>query len=236
MTTPQKTATVADPSWRTLYRAGGVSGMLIVIPYLTAILLVSIAPPPLDASGGDTLEYVASHRWLYGVEQVLWLAPAVLAMLVFLALTGAVWRLDKSFAAIAGLVGVSAWALTLALPVSGGGSPVLIDLSDRYAAAATVEQRTALAAVAEGLIAENRTPNLVGVLGTVGILLVSLLMAKGVFPRWVAYLGIVTGTVGVVSELFRPVLGGGYAIYGTLLLCWFAAVGWALYRLAPDRP
>jgi hypothetical protein len=224
-------ASQPDPSWRSLYRVGGWSGLIIVVPYLAAIVLVSAAPPPLETGGAETLEYVASHKVLYAIEQVAWMAPGVLAMVLFLALTAALWRLDKGYAAIAGLIGTSAWALTLALPTSGGGSPVLVDLADRYANAASPGQRTGLAAVAEGFLAENNTPSIVGVLTTVGILLISLVMTRGVFPRWVAYLGIGTGAVGVVSEALRPMLGAAYSIYGIALLAWFLAVGTALLRL-----
>jgi hypothetical protein len=70
------------------------------------------------------------------------------------------------------------------------------------------------------------------VLTTLGILLISLVMAKGGGPRWVAWLGIVTGAAGIVSEVLRPLLGAGYAVYGTLLLAWFVAVGVTLRRLA----
>jgi hypothetical protein len=222
--------------WRHLYQVGGWSGILVVVPYLAAIILVVIAPPPVDASGEQTLQYIAAHRWLYGIEQVLWLAPGVLAMVVLLALYVALRHLDRGYAAIAGLIGVSSWALSLALPVTGGGAPVLVYLSNEYAAAHSPELRTAYATVAEGLIAENNTPNLVGVLTTVGILLMALLMLKGVFPRWTAYLGIATGGIGIVSETLRPVLGIIYSVYGVLLLVWFVAVGHYLRRLAGHQP
>jgi hypothetical protein len=219
----------ADPSWRSLYRIGGWSGMVIVVPYLVAIALTSASPPPLDASGAQTLEYISSHKWLYIVEQVLWIAPGVLAMVVFLAVTAALWQLEKAYAAIAGLIGMSAWALTLALPTSGGGAPALVYLADQYQGATTAERRTALATAAEGFIAENNTPSVVGVLTTVGILLVSLVMTRGVFPRWVAYLGVATGAIGVVSETLRPLLGASYSVYGILLLVWFVVVGLKLH-------
>ena len=64
-----------------------------------------------------------------------------------------------------------------------------------------------------------------GVLTTVGMLIVSLVMLRGVFPRWIAYLGIATGILGVASEALRPVIEGGYGVYGVLLLVWTAAVG-----------
>jgi hypothetical protein len=60
---------------------------------------------------------------------------------------------------------------------------------------------------------------------------VSLVMLKGVFPKGVAYLGIVTGALGIVSEALRPILGPGYIVYGLLLPIWFLMVGWKLYRL-----
>jgi len=221
-----------DASWRDLYRIGGGGGIFIVVPYLAAMLVIMMAPPPLKASGAETLEYVAAHKWLYGVEQVLWIAPGVLAMVVFLALTAALWPVNKSAAAIAGTIGTTAWALTLALPTSGGGSLLLLDLADRYQAAGTATQRDAYATLTEGLIAENNTPGLVGLLTTIGILLISLVMIKGGVPRWVAYLGITTGAVGTVSEALRPLLGAGYTVYGILLLAWFLAVGVTLRRLA----
>jgi hypothetical protein len=221
-----------DPSWRSLYRVGGWSGLVIVVPYLAAIVLVFIEPSPLQAGGAETLEYVASHRLVYSIEQVLWLAPGVLAMVTFLALTVALWRLDKGYAAIAGLIGTSAWALTLALSTSGGGAPAMVELANRYENAATAGQREGLAAVAEGLIADNNTPSIVGVLTTVGILLISVVMTRGIFPPWVAYLGVATGALGVVSEALRPILGVAYSAYGVLLLAWFLTVGGCLLRLS----
>jgi Domain of unknown function (DUF4386) len=234
-TSPIEVSADPDTTWRRLYRVGGLSGILIVVPYLAAIVLISVAPPPLEASGEQTLEYIAAHKWLYGLEQVLWVAPGVLAMIVFLALAVALRRLDSGYAAIAGLVGITAWALTLALPTSGGGAPVLVYLSNEYTAATTAERRIALATVAEGLIAENNTPSFVGVLTTVGILLISLLMVRGVFSRWIAYLGIATGAIGILSEALRPLIGAGYTVYGVLLLVWFPCAGWSLQRLGRAR-
>ncbi|GID91597.1 DUF4386 family protein [Amorphoplanes digitatis] len=225
-------AIVPDASWRDLYRIGGWCGILIVVPYLAAMVAVAMTPPPAEAGAAETLEHVAAHKWLYGIEQVLWIAPGVLAMVVFLALTAAMWRVDKAAAAIAGTIGTTAWALTLALPTSGGGSLLLLDLADRYQAAGSDAQRDAYVTLAQQLIAENDMPGFVGVLTTVGILLISLVMTKGGVPRWVAWLGVATGAIGIVSEALRPLLGAGYAVYGTLLLAWFLAVGVTLRRLA----
>ena len=219
-----------DPSWRDLYRAGGVSALLFVVLTIVAIVLVVVAPPPLNSDGATTLQYIASHKVLYIIEQALWLAPSVFAMVVFLALFLALKHLNKSYAALGALAGIVSWALGLAIPVTGGGAPVLVYLSDQYLAA-TPAQHTAFATAAEVFIAENNIVFASGILGPVGMLILSLVMLKGVFPKGVAYLGIVTGALGIVSEAFRPMLGPGYLVYGLLFPIWFLAVGWKLYRL-----
>jgi len=194
-------------------------------------VLVVVAPPPVNADGAATLQYVASHKVLYVIEQILWLAPSAFALVVFLALYQALKHLNKSYAALGALAGIVSWALTLAIPTTGGGAPILVYLSDHYMAAATAAQHTAFATAAEVFIAENNITGAVGILTPVGMLILSLVMLKGVFPKGIAYLGIVTGALGIVSEAIRPILGPGYFVYGLLLPIWFLAVGWKLYRL-----
>jgi len=111
--------------------------MLFVVLVLAAIVLIVIAPPPLNADGATTLQYVASHKVLYIIEQILWLAPSVFAAVVFLALFQALKHLNKSYAALGALAGFVSWVLGLAIPTTGGGAPVLVYLSDQYMTAAT---------------------------------------------------------------------------------------------------
>lgn len=225
----------ADPSWRGLYRVGGVCGLLAFAIYLVAVVLVFTTPPlPLNG-GADVLEYVAANRTTYMVKQVLWLAPSFLAMLVFLALYAALKDLDRSLAAIGGVVGVAGWALSFAWPTTDDGGPALVYLSDQYVAAGEA-QRAAFVAAAEAFIALNNLPSALGVLQTLGVLIISIAMLKGIFPRAVAYLGMLTGTLGTVSEALRPVMGIGYALYGVLIVIWFGVIGWGLYRLVFRQP
>ena len=221
-----------DPSWRDLYRAGGLSAALFVVCILVAIVLIVVAPPPLSADGAATLQYIAAHKVLYTIEQVLWLAPSVFAAVVFLALYQALRHLNKSYAALGALAGFVSWVLGLAIPTTGGGAPVLVYLSDQYMTAATAAQHTAFATAAEVFIAGNNITYASGILAPLGILIISLVMLKGVFPKGIAYLGIVTGALGIVSEALRPLIGPGYFVYGLLLPAWFLVVGWKLYRLA----
>jgi hypothetical protein len=193
-----------------------------------------LSSSPLSADGATTLQYIASHKPLYIIEQVLWLAPSVFGAVVFLALFQALKHLNKSYAALGALAGFVSWVLGLAIPITGGGAPVLVYLSDQYMTATTAAQHTAFATAAEVFIAQNKTTSASGILAPVGILILSLVMLRGVFPKSVAYLGIVTGALGIVSEALRPMVGPGYFVYGLLLPAWFLVVGWKLYRLARD--
>ena len=221
-----------DPAWRGLYRAGAIAALVALVAYLVALVLDFAVPAAPTSGGAAMLQYIADHRFVYITGQVLWLAPSVLLMVVFLALYVALKDLDRSYAAIGGVLSVASWAITLAYPATGGGAPALVYLSDQYLAATSDAQRAAFAAAAEGFIAQNTIPTPIGVLETIGILILSLVMLKGVFRRWVAYLGIATGAVGIVCEALKPVLGMGYIAYGLLLFVWLVAIGWELYRLA----
>lgn len=75
--------------------------------------------------------------------------------------------------------------------------------------------------------AQNNTTSASSILAPLDMLILSLVMLKGVFPKGIAYLGI-------VSEAFRPMIGPGYFVYGLLLPAWFLVVGWKLYRLARE--
>lgn len=228
--------TSPDPSWRDLYRAGGVSTALyIVLGIITPVVILMTMPQPPSSGGAATLQYIASNRLGYILEQVLFSAPSVFAMVVFLALYMALKHLNKSYAAIAALVALVSQVNVLASPVTGGGALSLVYLSDHSVTATTAAQRTAFASAAEGYIALNTIVGAAGILFAIGILMISVVMLKGVFLKSIAYLGIVTGTVGIISEALRNMLGIGYLVYWVLFIIWFIAIGWKLYRLGSSN-
>src|SRR5450755_3044083 len=217
-----------DPSWRGLYRAGGISALLyVVFTFVGPLVLSFITPQPPSAGGiatfaGDvaTLQYIASNEAVFILGQVLLMGPSMLALVTFLALYMALKHLNKSYAAIGAFGALASGILTLgSFSIVSG----LVSLSGEYAAATTAAQRTAFTTAAEGLIAVYNAMIINGIL-------LAIVMLKGVFHKSVAYLGIVTGIVGIICETFRPVMGYGYAVY-LVLYIWLIAVGWKLYRL-----
>jgi len=224
--------TAPDPSWRSLYRAGGVSAALYVVLIIIPIVLLTTTPQPPLSGGAATLQYIASHKPVYLIELVSFVGLSLPAMIVFLALYMALKQLNKSYAALGTIVAIASEVIALAYNSSPPSlNTGLLYLSDHYVAATTAAQRAVEATAAEGLIAVSNAVNAAGILTALGILILSLVMLKGVFPKGVAYLGIVTGALGIASEALRDMIGPGYFVYGLLLPLWFLAVGWKLYRL-----
>ena len=227
-----RSAGATERQWVPLYRAGAVSAGVAVLLYVVAFVVVAVSEQPPESVGAALFEYVDAHRTVYILRQVLWLVPNMFLMVVFLALAVALRHQGPSLAAVAGMIGVSSWAVAFAWPTTGDGSLAMVVLSDRYADATTAAERATSVAGAEVLSALNDVPAVIGVLQTLGVLLIGLLMLRGRFATGLAWLGMATGAIGIASEILRPILGWAYAVYGLLLFVWLAWVAVALWRLA----
>jgi hypothetical protein len=220
-----------DPSWRLLYTIGGASAFLYVLMVIVPLVLVFAVPQPPSAGGAAVLAYISSRKAVYLVELVCFVGLSLPAIVVFAALSASLKGLNKSLAAIGALIGIVSEVLALALnaspPSLNGG---LVYLSDAYAAAASEAQRLALSTAAEGFIAGANAVSSAGILTALGILILSLVMLRAATRRGAAYLGIVTGGLGIVFEALRPFVGIAYGLYGLLLPAWFVVVGWKLYQ------
>ncbi len=231
MTQPSVEKAVAgpDPSWRGLYRAGGVSAILYVLLAVT-VPAVQVLTVQYDfkMDGPTLLQFIASHRLWWIILQTLVLGTSILAIVSFVALFVALKHLDKSYAAIGAVVASTCQLLFMAYyPVLLG----LVYLSDQYVAA-TATQRVVFATAAESLIAQNNAfnPLYESVFG-VSILILSLVMLKGVFHKSVAYLGMATCVAAFIGLALWPIVGVNYFWWWLLFMIWFIAAGWKLYRL-----
>lgn len=234
MTAPLTSSLAGQPGsasrWRRLFLVSGWSSIAFVALLLTALALDFVAPPPVDG-GAETLEFIAAHKLVYIAEQLLWVLPNLLAVVAILGLAAALIPVDRVLVLLAGVVGGLPWALFLAIPTTSRGSLTLVYLSDRYMGASP-QERGAYSAAAEAIVAENNTPSAAGMLSAFGILVVSLLMTRSDLSRAIAWIGVATGALGVVSEALRYAAPYFYWGYGVLLWVWFVGVGVALLRHA----
>ena len=222
-------------AWRRLYAVASGAALLYVVMVVVPLVLVFAAPGVPGTGGAAVLEYIAAHKAVYLVQLVCFVGLSVPALVVFTATSISLYHAERTLAVLGGLIGVASEIVALALgssPQSLNGG--LVILSDQYMLAAA-PQRLALATAAESLVAATNAVSWAGILTALGILLISIAMLRGVFHKGVAYLGIVAGALGIVSETFRPSLGMGYILYGLLLPAWFVAVGVKLLRLGSGR-
>jgi hypothetical protein len=95
---------MADPGnrhgWQRLYVLAGASSILFVLLLILALVLDFLAPPPVHG-GAATLEFIAANKANYVAEQILWILPNILPVLVFAALFAALSVFDKSLALVA---------------------------------------------------------------------------------------------------------------------------------------
>lgn len=223
--------TMDQEDWRGLFRIAGVAALLFVGLMILAMIADVIAPPP-EYGGAATLRFIAENRIVYTVEQILWTIPSILPVIVFAAVFLAIPR-PRSLALVGALIGIVSWSLFLAIPVTSRGSLVLASLSDQFVTAAP-GARDVFAVAAEAIIAENNTAPVVGVFSALGIALIAAAMARGPFPAILAWLGVVTGGVGMEAEATRYLAPSAYLLYGLLLWAWFVWVGAVLLRMDPD--
>ncbi|WP_346928036.1 hypothetical protein [uncultured Arthrobacter sp.] len=72
-------------TWRRLYFWAGLSSVLFVVLLVPALVLDFAAPPPVHG-GAAALEFIARNKGIYVAEQLLWMVPNMLPVLVFVAL------------------------------------------------------------------------------------------------------------------------------------------------------
>ncbi|MGD8752660.1 MAG: hypothetical protein PVG14_14615 [Anaerolineales bacterium] len=228
----EKVAAGVDPSWKGLYKVGGISAILymvlaLVVPTLQ-VLTMEYFEMTAEYGGAEFLKFIAENRLWWLIAQTLLLGGSVLAIVAFVALFVALKHIDKSYAALGAVLAVTSQILFIAYyPVLLG----TIYLSDKFVTA-SADQQVLLGTAADSLMAINNAFNpLYEPLLGVSILFFSLAMLKGVFHKSIAYLGMATCVATFIALSLWPILGVNYFWWWTFFLIWFIAVGWKLYQL-----
>jgi len=235
MITEQTLVSVAATGDRWLYRWGGLSALLIGLGYIITIpLYVYTGPPP---SGGE-----ARLHYLVGKTTVWWaiLGLSVLTDLLFLPVALALYRALKDVNRNAMLLATTLVGLFVVvdLAVTWTNYAALIALSDHYTAATTDIQRTADVAAANyaSAVLESSLEAIYSILIlSLGILVIGLVMRRADFGKGTAYVGVVTGLLGVVAALgpfFASVLSVTIILVSLLTTLWILLVGFRLFRLS----
>jgi hypothetical protein len=219
-------ASSAEDRW--LFHAGGIAALAIGAAYIVIIGAYAVVGAP-PAGGEAMLMYLVGKTGGWWVIVGLSVLTNFLYIPVALALYAALKASDRNAMLIAiAFVGLF---ILLETAVNWAGYAALIMLSGDYASAASDTQRAAYVAAANYPSAVLASP-LAGVyaIGTLsfGIFLIGLVMLKGVFSKLTAYLGVITGILGIVAVAGVSVAVILNAVCATI---WLFLVGYRLYRL-----
>src|SRR5215469_15904375 len=190
-----------DPDGKWLYRAGGISALLLGLGYLAIFpLYATVGAPPSDAE--------AWLKYLVGRTTVWWaiLGLSVLTDVLFIPVALALYLALKGVNRNAMLIATAFVGLfvVLDLAVTWPNYAALISLSGNYAAATNDAER-AIDVAAANYASAVLTSSLEAVYSilvlSLGILMVGLVMLKGIFGKSTAYLGVLTGIFGIVAAV-----------------------------------
>jgi hypothetical protein len=218
-----------DPDEAWLYRVGGISALVLGVGYIATIAVYyRVGAPP--SAGAAWLTYLAGKttEWwvILGLSVLTDLLYVPLALALYLALRGVNRSSMLVATAFVGLFVVLDLAVTWAHYAS------LIMLSGNYAAATNDTQRAAYIAAADyasAVLASRVEVVYAIVVPSFGILVIGLVMLKGIFGKSTAFLGVITGILGIVSLAGFSVTVIMNAVLTTV---WVLLVGYRLYWLS----
>jgi len=226
---------MADPDEKWFYRVGGISAIVLGIAYIAIIALyIPIGAPP---SGVEArLTYLAGNTTVWWVI----LGLSVLTDFLFIPVALSLYLALKGINTNVMLVAIACMGLFvfLDLAITWTNYASLITLSGSYAAATNDAQKAVFitAAMYPSAILESSLLFVYNTLTlSIGILMTGLVMLKGIFSKSTAYLGLVTGILGIVSVVgpfFASALSTTIIITSILTTIWVFFVGHRLYRLS----
>ncbi len=230
MTMPGSEA--VDAEWKTLYRAGGVGWIIVGILYFVEIPMFFLLVSSLS-SGDAAVKNLAGQASVAQITIGLAIISHLFSVPGIPSLYQALKRVNKSIMLIA--AGFLSLFVVLDMAVATPAFLSLITLSQNYAAATSDTQRTAILATANYAfsIFSTSTPAYGSLIPSLGALLASITMRRGVFKKTIATLGSVTGIIGIIAGLAFILPALTILDIANLILfgAWLILIGQKLYTL-----
>jgi hypothetical protein len=206
-----------------VYKVGGVSLFISGIIFLfVAIFSMILGPAP--SSGEEYLTNLASHTQVAWLNFGLYAISDILFIPVSIALFLSLKQVNKNAALIA--AGLMVMYSIFDLAITELNSLAAVSLTQQYAVAASDAQRAAYVAAADfALSAIPIATFFTYLVSSVGLVIASAVMLKGVFSRFTGLMGLTAGIEGTIGafNVFLPNLGAllipallAYGLWGLL--------------------
>ncbi len=218
-----------EPDEKWLCRVGGVAAIVLALGYLAILPLYAQVGAPPSGEGAAWLEYLAGKTTIWWAILGLSVLTDLLFIPVGLALYVALKVIDRGLMLLATALTFLFVALDLA--VTWREYATLLTLSAWHTAATNDLQRASYVAAAHTAAAMLNSPVEVVyaiVVLSLGIFMTSLVMLKGTPWKATAWLGLVTGVLGILSPTRLSAVIISNALGATF---WLLLVGYRLHRL-----
>jgi hypothetical protein len=229
--TRENVSTTVDKSWQGAYKTGGVCLVLTGIFFILGFAL-TMAQGQSPSTIEETLTAIAGQKLLYQAANGAFILSDLFPISAMLALYLALKEGKRTHALMATAMGVLGATLAIGLRtwVHAMGA-----LGSGFVAASSEAQRAAYVAATD-LVTGATDPGLTlaNVLLYGFTLIISIAMLAGVFGKKAAYLGIVTGALGIVGligAILVPALSMVTLLAAIGWAVWFFIVGFGLYKL-----
>lgn len=224
-----------DQNRKPIFRLGGSCMILAGIIIIAVAVLSNIIG---SAPGADEsyLKSVSDHADLSMVNFGIYSAADILLLLGSVAILFAL----KSYAKNAVLIGmvIFIFFIIMDLAVTETNSLALTILAKQYAAATTDLQRSEYVSAAYYALSTLPIGTFFSYVGSsIGLLIISLSMRKGVFNRLTVLAGIIASVTGIVGGFYVIIQGLAVLLTPCLLAygLWALLSGHRLYRLGVNR-
>ncbi len=222
-----------DIKWKSLYKAGGVSAVIIGAILLIEMIfyIVTSAPDMADATGWFNLLH--NNRFIGLVDfGILELYALVLFVPVFLGLYIVLKSASESYMSIAAILAFTGIAVNFATSKLFS----LLTLSDLYAAATTMEIKSHFLAMGQATLALGALGGIGGSveggipLAVAGLIISIVMLRSGILGRTVGYFGLLANGVGMMmyfNAALAPAMSGSpfFAVFFLLTVIWFFLIG-----------
>jgi len=229
-----------DPTWKSMYKIGGISA-LVFVPYSLATIIIFMFLSQLPETAAEAFKALQENRILGLLRlDALTLLIVPLYYLIYLCIYQGIKKANNALASLGALLAFAGITLFLATPSAFS----LIPLSEKYAAAPSPGQQEQFLAAGEALMAADMWHSsgamIGGFLMLVAALIVSIVMLKSEnFSKATAIIGILTYGFDLANKLvsiFAPQVGIVFMmIAGPLYLVWFPLLARDFFRLAKEK-
>ncbi|HUY77035.1 MAG TPA: hypothetical protein VMV29_09715 [Ktedonobacterales bacterium] len=220
-------------AWRPLYRVAGAAALMSIVFTFLAVVVFIANPPPTTVSAWFALFQRNGLLGLINLD-LLMLVVYVLMGVIYFALYGALRHDHEPIMALATICGLA--SITTYITSNTGFN--MLSLSGQYAVARTEEQRAAIRAAGQAMLAiwQGTAYDVSYVLGGVATLLIAGVMLRShVFSRVTAYVGLILGVL-----MLAPATAGTIGLYLSLTslvptVVWIGLLAWRFFQLASPQ-